>query len=110
MIRFGLVLAAVLIAVSGAYADVVLVAQPEPTEGVNRDRLWNPFIGTRPWIEPIGYHVPGRTVAATTTAKTIASSTVIGEEGWYSCTDHDHSNARVIHERRHLHAADHDHQ
>lgn len=100
MIRSGLVLAAVLIAVSGAYADVVLVAQPEPTEGVNRDRLWNPFIGTRPWIEPIGYHVPGHTVAATTTAKTVATRTTVGEEGWYSCAEHEHTaDTRVIQER-----------
>ena len=30
---------------------------------VDRDRLWNPFLGTRPWLEPLGYRIgPARVV------------------------------------------------
>lgn len=109
MIRSGLVVAAILIALAGsAFADTLLVATPAPTDGVNRDRLWNPFIGTRPWIECIGYRPAARTACPAPVVSTAAapcppcpegtavvrplgapvvSTATIVEPGWYTCSD-----------------------
>lgn len=78
----------------------------EHDSGYDRDRLWNPLPGTRPWLEPIGYRMApyridaeGRRVIERE-AKTIIPATT---EVQTTRVLHHHPRGEVCHDPDHHH-------
>lgn len=103
-----LVLAALMIGMCGvASAQAVVYDDARRTYSeYDRDMLWNPLLGTRPWLEPIGYRMApyridsdGRRIVEGTTVH----SGVVTSSDVRTRALHHHPRGEVCGDRHHHH-------
>lgn len=60
---------------------------------INRDRMWNPFLGTKPWLQPLGYRVV-RGPAHDANGRNVDHDNIYPTSGtqsiWENCNDQNH--------------------